>query len=222
MWRPWKKKTKRAADPKISFPQEKEIRLMRGTFRDWSADSGKERYYGLCTYSTDSICPPGEIPCQMEFFRLVCKIIKEFLHGTPSAILMDDLSHLDAWEKQKVVLEQLTRSHSGAFFEEHGKVKSSYAFVFSEMPDSFLEEVYWWMAKHTCREDIYVQYSILGNGPSACSSISEVNAQTILNILMDEVHPVLILQLAPSYPIAHVTEVLLAVCNREGWTLSLP
>ena len=112
-------------------------------------------------------------------------------------------------------------NNGGLVFKEIGKLKDCYAFVFSEMPNSFLKEVYWWMAEHACKEDIYFQYSVLEKVDVEESSISAIKEKTILNVLIDDTHPVLILQLAPMSSIEQVTDVLLSTCNREGWTLSV-
>ena len=112
-------------------------------------------------------------------------------------------------------------NNGGLVFKEIGKLKDCYAFVFSEMPNSFLKEVYWWMAEHACKEDIYVQYSVLEKVDVEESSISAIKEKTILNVLIDDTHPVLILQLAPMSSIEQVTDVLSSTCNREGWTLSV-
>ena len=50
---------------------------------------------------------------------------------------------------------------AGAVLEEMGERKDCCAFVFPEMPGSFLRDVYWWMAEHGCGEEVYAQYSVL-------------------------------------------------------------
>ena len=179
MWNLGRKKKK----PEISeflFPYEKEFWLMCGEFRDWATDRSKRGYYGLCSCSMESICPPGESSCQEQFYQLVYCMTKDLLQTAPSVVLIEDISNSNAREERKKFLKQLVLSNGGVFLEEHGKLKDSYAFVFSEMPNSFLEEIFWWMAEHRCKEDIYVQYSTLENAAFCGASISEIKQKTVL------------------------------------------
>ena len=106
MWNLWRKrKTPEASE--FLFPSEKEFWLMCGEFRDWSTDRNKRGYYGLCSYSTDSICPPGENSCQEQFYKLVYCMTKDILQTAPSVVLIEDISHSDAWEERKKYLKQL-------------------------------------------------------------------------------------------------------------------
>ena len=146
---------------------------------------------------------------------------ESILQTSASVVLIEDISRSDDWKRQKKLLKQLVLNNGGLVFKEIGKLKDCYAFVFSEMPNSFLKEVYWWMAEHACKEDIYVQYSVLEKVDVEESSISAIKEKTILNVLIDDTHPVLILQLAPMSSIEQVTDVLSSTCNREGWTLSV-
>ena len=107
----------------------------------------------------------------------------------------------------------------GAVLEEMGEWKDCCAFVFSEMPGSFLRDVYWWMAEHGCGEEVYAQYSVLEHVDAEDATVSALKEKTRLDILMDDTHPVLLLQLAPASPLAPVTEALASACGREGWTL---
>ena len=220
MWKVGRKK-KTSDDTERLFPSEKEFWLMCGEFRDRYTDRSKRGYYGLCSCSTESVYPPGEKPCQDRFYKLVHCMTESILQTSPSVVLIEDISRSDDWERQKNRLKQLALNNEGLAFEEMGEWKDCYAFVFSEMPNSFLKEVYWWMAEHACKEDIYVQYSVLEKVDVEESSISAIKEKTILNVLMDDTHPVLILQLAPMSSIEQVADVLLSTCNREGWTLSV-
>ena len=92
------------------------------------------------------------------------------------------------------------------------------AFVFSGMPGSFLRDVYWWMAEHGCGEEVYAQYSVLEH-VAAETTVSALKEKTRLDILTDDTHPVLLLQLGPASPLAPVTEALASACGGEGWTL---
>lgn len=219
MWKPWKRHG--AEDPESCFPAGDEFWLMHGIFRDWAADQAKTEYYGLCSCSSDGICPPGERPSQDQFYRAVYGVIKELLQNAPSAILVEDMSRSGKWAEQREHLKQMTANSGGTFLEEHSQQKDSYAFLFSEMPLSFLEKIYWWMAELSCKEDIYVQYRALGQTALGLTSISKIKENTCLNILIDEAHPVLVLQLAPNYPIKQVTAILNSVCGQEGWSFSL-
>lgn len=203
------------------FPSEKEFWLTCGAFRDWYTDRSKRGYYGLWSCSTESICPPGENSHQKQFYRLVYRMAEDILQALPSVVLIEDISRSDDWEKQKNLLKRLALSNGGSAFEEKGEAKDCYAFVFPKIPTLFLGEVYWWMAEHACKEDISVQYSMLENAALEESSISAIKEKTVLNILIDDIHPVLILQLASTCSLKQVTDVLSSSCNREGWTLSL-
>ena len=99
-----------------------------------------------------------------------------------------------------------------------GKWKDCCAFVFSEMPGSFLRDVYWWMAEHGCGEEVYAQYSVLEHMDTEMT-VSALREKTRLDILVDDTHPVLLLQLAPTSSLAQVTEALASACGGEGWTL---
>ena len=93
------------------------------------------------------------------------------------------------------------------------------AFVFSGMPGSFLRDVYWWMAEHGCGEEVYAQYSVLEHMDAEDATVSALREKTRLDILVDDTHPVLLLQLAPASSLAPVTEALASACGGEGWAL---
>ena len=93
------------------------------------------------------------------------------------------------------------------------------AFVFSGMPGSFLRDVYWWMAEHGCGEEVYAQYSVLEHMDAEDATVSALREKTRLDILVDDTHPVLLLQLAPASSLAPVTEALASACGGEGGTL---
>ena len=103
--------------------------------------------------------------------------------------------------------------------EEMGKWKDCCAFVFSEMPGPFLREAYWWMAEHGCGEEVYAQYSVLEHVAAEDATVSALKEKTRLDILVDDTHPVLLLQLAPASSLAQVTAALASACGGEGWTL---
>ena len=77
--------------------------------------------------------------------------------------------------------------------------------MFSEMPGSFLRDVYWWMAEHGCGEEVYAQYSVLEHVDAEDATVSALKEKTRLDILMDDTHPVLLLQLGPVSSLAPVT-----------------
>ena len=74
-------------------------------------------------------------------------------------------------------------------------------------------------AEHGCGEEVYAQYSVLEHVDAEDATVSALKEKTRLDILMDDTHPVLLLQLAPASPLAPVTEALASACGREGWTL---
>ena len=51
------------------------------------------------------------------------------------------------------------------------------------------------------------------------ATISALKEKTRLDILVDDTHPVLLLQLAPASSFAPVAEALASACGGEGWTL---
>ena len=101
-----------------------------------------------------------------------------------------------------------------------GEWKDCCAFVFSEMPGPFLREAYWWMAEHGCGEEVYAQYSVLEHVAAEDATVSALKEKTRLDILVDDTHPVRLLQLAPAASsLAQVTAALASACGGEGWTL---
>ncbi|WP_337676388.1 hypothetical protein [Dysosmobacter sp.] len=140
------------------------------------------------------------------------------LQCAPSMVFVEDLSHSDVWARQKARFKELALDSGGAVLEEMGEWKDCCAFVFSDMPGLFLREAYWWMAEHGCGEELYAQYSVLEH-MAAETTVSALKEKTRLDILTDDTHPVLLLQLGPASPLAPVTEALASACGGEGWTL---
>ena len=54
---------------------------------------------------------------------------------------------------------------------------------------------------------------------AAETTVSALKEKTRLDILVDDTHPVLLLQLALASSFAQVTEALASACGGEGWTL---
>lgn len=212
---------KKEQRPASLLPKENEFWLMRGIFRDWSADRSKVGYYGLCSCSEEALCPPGKRSSQDRFYQVACNFTQKLLHDNPSAVLVEDISRSGNWGSQKDLFRQSTIHHGGIFFEEYGIDKDCYAFLFPSMPGDFLDEIFGWMAEHTCTEDIYVQYSTLNEADFPFSSISEVKEKTTVNLLIDDVHPVLILQSASSRSIEQISTMLHSSCSQEGWSFFL-
>ena len=134
-------------------------------------------------------------------------------------VLVEDLSRSDVWARQKARFKQLALDSGGAVLEEMDKWKDCCAFVFSEMPGSFLRDVYWWMAEHGCGEEVYAQYSVLEHVAAEDATVSALKEKMRLDILVDDTHPVLLLQLGPVSSLAPVTAALASACGGEGWTL---
>lgn len=218
MWKLRRKKSAPGADER-AFPAEKEFWLVRGAFREWQADRSGQGYYGLCGCSAEAVCPPGERPYQGRFYGLVYGLTERMLQSAPSMVLVEDLSRSDVWARQKARFKQLALDSGGAVLEEMGERKDCCAFVFSEMPGSFLRDVYWWMAEHGCVEELYAQYSVLEHMDTEDATVSALKEKTRLDILVDDTHPVLLLQLAPGNSLELVTEALASACGGEGWTL---
>ena len=202
MWKLRRKKSVSETDER-TFPAEKEFWLVRGAFREWQADRSGQGYYGLCDCWAEAVCPPGERPCQDRFYRLVYGLMERMLQSAPAMVLIEDLSRSDNWARQKARFKQLALDSGGAVLEEMGKWKDCCAFVFSEMPGSFLRDVYWWMAEHGCGEEVYAQYSVLEHMDTEMT-VSALREKTRLDILVDDTHPVLLLQLAPTSSLAPV------------------
>ena len=217
MWKLRRKKSAPGADER-AFPAEKEFWLVRGAFREWQAERSGQGCYGLCDCSAEAVCPPGERPCQDRFYRLVYGLTERMLQSAPSMVLVEDLSRSDVWARQKARFKELALDSGGAVLEEMGEWKDCCAFVFSDMPGLFLREAYWWMAEHGCGEELYAQYSVLEH-MAAETTVSALKEKTRLDILTDDTHPVLLLQLGPASPLAPVTEALASACGGEGWTL---
>ena len=177
MWKLGRKKSASETDER-TFPAEKEFWLVRGAFREWQADRSGQGYYGLCDCWAEAVCPPGERSCQDRFYRLVYGLTERMLQSAPSMVLVEDLSRSDVWARQKARFKQLALDSGGAVLEEMGKWKDCCAFVFSEMPGSFLRDVYWWMAEHGCGEEVYAQYSVLEHVAAEDATVSALKEKT--------------------------------------------
>lgn len=69
------------------------------------------------------------------------------------------------------------------------------------------------MAEHGCGEEVYAQYSVLEHVAAEDATVSALKEKTRLDILMDDTHPVLLLQLAPEGSFQQVTEALASACG---------
>lgn len=140
------KKTEKTVAPSLLG---KEFRLMRGDFRDYLADQNKTGYYGMCIRDWEMVCPPGVSSTQDQFYRFVCHFMRDLLRASHSVVIVEDVPGSESWLVQKAYFKQLAADHGGVVIEECSKTKSNCAFVFSTMQDSFLNEIFWWMAEHT-------------------------------------------------------------------------
>ena len=216
---PWRK-TKTSKDSALTYPTAGDFHLIAGEFRDWVTISTKANYYGLCACSYDALCPPGKLSCQDQFYRLVFRVVYNFLTSAPSAILIKDFSKPAIREAHRKFIAQLTSSYGGIHFEERGEILDSCALLFPKTPASFLEELYWYAAKESCESDIHFQYCALRKVPAASVAADELTKESLLNIMVDEVHPVLLLQLASDFPFRKIKSALTDACLSEGMTLS--
>lgn len=216
---PWRN-TKTSKNPALTYPAAGEFHLIAGDFRDWGTISTKANYYGLCACSYDALCPPGKLSRQDQFYRLVFRVVHNFLSSFPSAILIKDFSRPAIREAHRKFIVQLTSAYAGNHFEEHGETLDSYALLFSKTPVSFLEEIYWYAAKESCESDIHFQYCALREVPATSAAADEFTKESLLNIMIDEVHPVLLLQLASDFPFRKIKSALTNACLSERMTLS--
>lgn len=220
MWNLWKRRPG-AEKPENGGPGKGEFWLTRGEFRDILADPAKVGYHGLFANSFEGISPPTQAPEQRPFYRLVFHTVKGLLEQVPAAVLVEECPRSERWQARLPLLKERAAEHGGVFLEERGGTCPSYAFLFPALPPAFLEELYWWWAEYACWENLRIQYSALGAPVSDYATVTQVGQGTTLNLLIDEDHPVLILQAAPDYPTKRVFETLSAVCEQEGWTLSV-
>ena len=91
------KKTPEASE--FLFPSKKEFWPICGEFWDWSTGRNKRGCYGLCSCSTDSICPPEGGSCQKWFYQHC--MTKDIPQTAPSVVLIEDISRSDGWGKTK-------------------------------------------------------------------------------------------------------------------------
>ena len=69
------------------------------------------------------------------------------------------------------------------------------------------------------QDRVYAQYSVLEHVAAEDATVSALKEKMRLDILMDDTHPVLLLQLGPVSSLAPVTAALASACGGEGWTL---
>lgn len=214
MWKFWLKK--RITEE--ALPAKNELWFESGVFRDWYADISKLSFYVLPSFFTNSIYPYANTPQQISFYRFVQALINALFQEHSAAVIIDDLSRSNVRKEQFVALKQQALCCGGMLFEEQYEHYDSFAFVFSSCPSSFLEQALHWYA-HSAHADAVVRYALLTEKHPSFCSLSEIASASTLNLLIDELHPVIVLQTAPKYPIERIINALRATCATEGWTL---
>lgn len=94
-------------------------------------------------------------------------------------------------------------------------------FAFDQLPKRLHEELYQCINMELPHEDIYLNCSVLAEEtPLHFDAVPTMERSALLNPHVDWGHLVLIMQLAPSFPIEKLAEALADACKLEGWIFS--
>lgn len=209
LWHSRKKKTS---------PKPDEFWLLQGNFRDYEAMPGFVGYYGIPSFFYGETVPEqtenGE-----KFHRVARSTIKRLLEENPSAILIKDLSHESAnlWTDKIPEIREMTFSEGGKLLEAHDARCKQYLFVFDALPDSLFEMIYQLINRDCRYQNIYITYSALANGIQIDADIASIKEAALLNLHIDDDHPIFIIQAVPEYPLEKISEALSTACQSEGW-----
>ncbi|WP_312942626.1 hypothetical protein [Oscillibacter sp.] len=210
LWHSGKKKTP---------PKSDEFWLSKGNFRDYEAMPGFVGYYGIPSFFYEE--PVLEQTENGEkFYRVARSTIKRLLEGSPSVILIKDLSHGGAnlWIDKIPEIREMAFSEGGKLLEVHDARCKQYLFVFDVLTDSFFEMIYQ-LINQDCRyQNIYITYLALANGIQKDADIASIKEAALLNLHIDDDHPIFIIQAVPEYPLEKISEALSTACQSEGWT----
>ena len=209
LWHSRKKKTHPKAD---------KFWLSQGNFRDYEAMPGFVGYFGIPSFFYWEPVPEqaenGE-----KFHRVARSTIKRLLEGSPSVILIKDLSHGGAnlWIDKIPEIRKMALSEGGKLLEVHDARCKQYLFVFDVLTDSFFEMIYQLINRDCRYQNIYITYSVLANGIQIDADIASIKEAALLNLHIDDDHSIFIIQAVPEYPLEKISEALTAACQSEGW-----
>lgn len=204
---------------KKTSPKPGEFWLSQGDFRDYEAMPGFVGYYGIPSFFY------GEnVPEQMEneekFHQVARSTIKRLLEGSPSVILIKDLSRggANSWTDKIPEIREMALSEGGKLLVAHDARCKQYLFVFDALPDSFFEMIYQLINRDCRYKNIYITYSVLANGIQKGADIASIKKAALLNLHIDDGHPIFIIQAVPEYPLVKVFNALTTTCQSVGWS----
>ncbi|WP_369281982.1 hypothetical protein [Oscillibacter sp. GMB15532] len=208
----------RRGKEKKNSPNPDEFWLSQGDFRISEALPEFVRYYGIPTFFYEKNVSEQE-KNEEKFRRIVGNAIKCLLKGNSSMLLIEDRSQRSAglWTDEMPKFKEMALSEGGTLLEAHDSLCGRYLFTFTLMPDLFFEKIYH-LFNGDCRyQSIYVTYSVLGKSVQEGADLASFKKATLLNMYIDNDHPVLIIQAAPQYPLKKISDALSAACQLEGW-----
>ncbi len=204
---------------KGSSPKPDEFRLSQGDFRDYEAMPGFVSYYGIPSFFYRENVPE-QIENEEKFHRVARSTIKRLLKGSPSVILIKDLSRGGAnlWNDKIPEIREMAISEGGKLLVVHDARCKQYLFVFDALPDSFFEMIYQLINRDCRYQNIYITYSALANGNQKDADIASIKESALLNLHIDDDHPIFIIQAVPEYPLEKIFNTFTTTCQSVEWS----
>ena len=204
---------------KGTSPKPDEFRLSQGDFRDYEAMPGFVSYYGIPPFFYRENVPE-QIENEEKFHRVARSTIKRLLKGSPSVILIKDMSRGGAnlWNDKIPEIREMAISEGGKLLVVHDARCKQYLFVFDALPDSFFEMIYQLINRDCRYQNIYITYSALANGNQKDADIASIKEAALLNLHIDDDHPIFIIQVVPEYPLEKILNAFTTTCQSVGWS----
>lgn len=200
-------------------PKPGEFRLSQGNFRDDEAMPGFVSYYGIPSFFYRENTPE-QIENEEKFHRVARNTIKRLLKGSPSVFLIKDMSRGGAnlWTDKLPEIREMALSEGGKLLVIHDACCKQYLFVFDTLPDSFFEMIYQLINRDCRYQNIYITYSALVNGNQKDADIASIKDAALLNLHIDDDHPIFIIQVVPEYPLEKIFNAFTTTCQSVGWS----
>ncbi|GEM_PF-4025569 len=200
-------------------PKPDEFRLSQGDFRDDEAMPGFVSYYGIPSFFyRENI--PEQIENEEKFHRVARSTIKRLLRGSPSVILIKDMSRGGAnlWTDKIPEIREMAISEGGKLLMVHDARCKQYLFVFDALPDLFFEMIYQLINRDCRYQNIYITYSALANGNQKDADIASIKEAALLNLHIDDDHPIFIIQAVLEYPVEKIFNAFTTTCQSVEWS----